>query len=301
MPILRSFYTRLTLTWGFSIRHKGTSAAQPAYILPPSTTVVGAFLYPLLRAMDQLGIRIFEGREDYYGKHRLITPIIKYFLEETKVASASLTSREDSLKNTGLTTHQEFGRLVTAPYRSGGGWESARKTILFSEEFYRKGITQAIAVQGIGVTYGPGALIELIWVFDAENICNKLKIKPGEFDKIAEKTVHGVIRVGSKESLVAVDYEKTLYDKNVVVLKPGERFKTRFYVEKRCVDPIDRHLVSEITLPGLNGEPVVYYISARIASNTLIVPQPAGYEPHYTLLESCKAYKLSNNVIGVGR
>lgn len=295
MSLLRAFYSRITLSWGFAIRHKGASASQPALILPPPTTVVGAFAYPLLRFLN-LDMDFSEKSD--YEEFKLITPVLKHLLESTKVASASLVAGRS--KAIGLAVHQELGKLVTAPYRGGGGWEKAKKTKLLTDEFYISGITQAIAVQAVGATYGPGATLELLWVFDAEKLTKSLGVKIEEFDKVADKAVHGVVRLGSKEGLVAVFNDSVLYDKRVQQIKAGEIFKTRFYVEKECVDPRERHLVSEITMWNLTGKTALFYAPAFLGSNNVLVPLPEDYLPHFILLDPCKAYKLSNDAVGVG-
>lgn len=310
MPLLRAFYTRAILTWGFMVRHKEASAAQPAHILPPPTTVVGAFAYPLLRLLEagvsmqfqrSPGIINYPSNQDSYIEHRLITPLMKNLLESTKTASASLAGDVTSGRVIGLSVHQEIGKIITAPYRSGGSWEEARKTKLFTAEFYQSGITQAIAIQAVGATYGPGAFIELLWVFDLEKLGEQLGVNPEELDRIATKAAHGVVRIGSKEGLIAIDHEKTLYEKKVEVLEPGIVFKTRFYVEKTCVEPAERHLVNEVTMWGLTGKSTIYYVPSASGSNNILIPLLGDTAPHFRLLEPCKAYKLSNNAVGVGR
>ncbi len=295
MPLLRAFYSQVELSWGFTVRQKGTSAAQPALILPPPTTVVGAFAYPLLRLLD---VDVSSSKKEFHeNEFRLITPVLKHLLESTKVASASLYAGGE--KSVGLAAHQEIGKLVTAPYRSGGSWEKAKKTKPFTDEFYESGVTQALAVQAVGATYGPGAVLELLWVFDAEKLAKSLDVKIDALDKAAEKAVHGVVRVGSKEGLVAVLNDSALYEKNVVQINAGV-VGTRFYVEKKCVEPIERHAVAEITMWDLTGKTALFYLPAYLGSNNVLTPLPKGYTPNFILLEPCKAYKLSNNAVGVG-
>ncbi|MEM0470456.1 MAG: CRISPR-associated protein Cas5 [Desulfurococcaceae archaeon] len=295
MPLLRAFYSRVTLSWGFTVRHKGVSAAQPALILPSPTTIVGAFAYPLLRLLNV--DMSFPERTDY-EEFKLITPVLKHLLESTKIASASLQA--SGSKSTGLAVHQELGKLVTAPYRGGGSWNEAKKTKLFTEEFHRKGVTQAIAVQAVGATYGPGATLELLWIFDAEKLAKSLGVKIEGLDEAAKKAVHGVVRIGSKEGLVAVLNDDAVYEKKVDQIEAGV-IKTRFYVEKGCVDPLEKHAVSEITMWNLTGKTALFYVPAYLGSSNVLIPLPEGYSPHFILLEPCKAYKLSNNVVGVGR
>lgn len=298
MPILRALFTRVMLTWGFTVRHREASAAQPSIPLPPPTSVVGAFAYPLFRL---LGVNVHVGWFETYSEHRLIAPAMKHLLEVTLVASASLV--EDSLlqRAVGLAVHQEFGKLVAAPYKGGTSWREAVKTKPFTKDFYEKGISQAIVVQAVGATYGPGAVLELLWVFDLEELSRRLGVKPEDIDSVAEEAVHGVVRIGSKEGLVVVDHDKALYEKNVKVLGSGSVFETSFYVEKDCVTPMESHLVNEITLWDLAGRLKVYYIASKSASNNIIAPLVGGIKPHYRLIEPCRAYKLSNNAVGVGR
>lgn len=298
MPILRAFHVRVTLTWGFTVRQKEVSAAQPALPLPPPTTVVGAFAYPLLRL---LSVNAYTNGSDRYLEHRLITPAMKHLLESTLVASASLAGGPLPDRAVGLAVHQEFGKLVAAPYKGGGSWGKAAKTWLFTDEFYETGVSQALVVQAVGATYGPGAVLELLWVLDIEQLSKRMKVEPEDIDGVAEEAVHGVVRVGGKEGLVAVDHGRTLYDKNVKTLGPGGTFATGFYVEKDCVTPIETYLVNEVTLWGLNGRPKTFYVASKAASNNIVVPIVGGVTPHYRVLEPCRAYVLSNNAVGVGK
>lgn len=299
MPLLRAFHTQIILTWGFVVRHRGASAAQPALVLPPPTTVIGAFAYPLLRLLD---VNPYEGEKEVYGDHRLISPILKPLLQSTKTASVALVGKSYSEKYTGLVVHQELGKLVTAPYRGGGAWEKAKKTKLFTKEFFTTALPQVMAVQAVGATYGPGVTLELLWVFDAEELCKALEIRLDQLDDVGEKVAHGVVRVGSKEGIVAVNHNNATYEKRVEVVKPGEKLRTRLYVEKGCVEPVDTHLVYEILLPGLLGKPETYYVPALTGSNTLLVPLPELQEPpRLILLEPCQGYRLPSGVVGVGR
>lgn len=298
MSTLRAFYTRLMLTWGFTLRNKEASAAQPALILPSPTTIIGAFAYPLFRLLE---INVFDGKEEKYEDHRLITPTLSALLISTRVASAGIISKNYLNRYVGLAVHQEIGKLITPPYRSGGGWEEARKTKVLSDDFYKKGLSQALSIQAVGSSYGPGVELELMWVFDAEVLSRKLAIDLDTIDNAAVRAVHGVVRLGSKEGLVTIDYKNSQYEKNVQILEPGSSFKTRLYVEKECVQPVEKYLVNEITLWGLNGKLTNYYVPSTMGSNTLILPLPEEKSPHFTLIEPCRAYKLSNEVVGVGR
>lgn len=293
MPLLRGLYTCVTLTWGFTVRYREASAAQPALPIPPPTTVVGAFAYPLLRA---LGVDVHHAGSERYFEHRLITPIMKCLLEATLSASASLVP---GWRAVGLIVHQEPSRLIAAPYGGGESWRRAMKSKPFTEEFYKKGISKAMGVRAVGSAYGPGAVLELMWVFDLEKLSRRLRVKPEDIDRVGEEAAHGVVRIGSKEGLVAVDHYKSLYDKNVKVLGPGSVFETRFYVEKDCVTPRDSKNVNEVTLWDLTGKLRPFYIASRFASNNVVVP--TDEVPKYRLIVPCQAYTLSNNVTCVGR
>jgi len=299
MPSLRAFYAQITLSWGFVVRHRDVSAAQPAFTLPPPTTIVGAFTYPLLRLLN---IDPYRGEGKVHGEHRLISPVMKPLLQSTKAASAAIVGRGQLNVHTGIIVHQELGKLVAAPYRGGGGWEKAKRTRAFTSDFFTEALPQALAVQAVGTAYGPGANLELLWIFDAEELCKSLDIKLDQLDKAGEKAVHGVVRIGSKEGIVAVNHDNAVYEKKVEVVKAGEKLRTRFYVEKGCVEPMDVHLVYEISLPGLLGKPETFYIPSLSGSNVLIVPLPEHQEPpRFTLLEPCRGYRLSTGVVGVGR
>lgn len=296
MSPLRAFHTRVKLSWGFTVRHREVSAAQPAFVLPPPTTVVGAFAYPLLRI---LGINPYSDRDERYEDHRLISPIMKHLLESTKVASAAISGRGHGV--IGLVVHQELGRLATAPYRGGGSWEKAKKAPLFSDVFYSNTIPQAFAVQALGASYGPGALLELLWVVDAGRLAKALGISLEQFDEAGRKAVHGVVRLGSKEGLVSVEHEHSIYEVKVEEVRAGERIRSWMYAEKTCVDPIDHHLVHEITLMDISGKLSQYYVPAFTGSNILVVPSTEVEPPRFVILQPCRGYKLTNGVVGVGR
>jgi CRISPR-associated protein Cas5a/b/c len=297
---IRAFYAKVLTTWGFVVRHKGTSAAQPSYPVPTPTTVVGAFGYPLLRLLE---IPVSTGRKTKWGDGVLITEPMKALLESTLAASAGFTSslnkKETSgrLVKTGLATYQEPNRIIAAPYRTGGQMENIRKARPFSPEFVNA-MQLILPVQAVGATYAPYIALELLWVVDAKKLVKELGISLEKLDNIAQKAVYGVVRVGSKESLVAL--EDARYAKDVKVHRAGERIKTKLYVLSSCTERIVG-TAEELIIPDLEYRPSNFYIPAEIASSNLIIPlHEDAPPPEFKVLHPCVAYSIDRGIAGVG-
>ncbi len=292
---IRVFYVRASFSWGFTVRYKGVSAAQPSYPIPPPTTVVGAFGYPLARL---LGLDPYDKGVEKYGKGFLISPTMKAFLESTITASAALVRTKGS--SGGISIYLEPGRIIGLVYRTGGQLSDIKKAKIHTSEFYGKVLGLMQPVQAVGSAYAPGLVLDLLWIVDAGKLVKELGVSRESFEKAASKAVYGVVRIGSKEGLISL--HTAGYYNSVKILSAGEKFKTRFYVDARCVEPLDREYAFEIELPGIRYDTGKFYIAAQSASQNLIIPLPEiSSPPWYRVLTNCKGFvaPISEEVVGV--
>lgn len=276
---LRFFYSTIRLSWGFTVRYREVSAAQPAYVLPPPTTVVGAFAYPLARI---LGFRdVYESGEKL-GNGVLVSKYMKPFLEATRAASAGVITDMGA----GLAVHSEISKISAVRYK--GDTERRRMmTTPFSNRFYTEALPKVFPALAVGSTYGPGATLLLSWVVDASKLSKSLGLKEEDIDSVGPIASHGVSRIGSKEGLVASDPEGSGYVKNPRILASSP-FKTIQYVIKKCAEPL--YTAPEVELPYLDYRLRKFYVPSIQASNALVVPLKRGELLDFTLQEPCKAY-----------
>jgi len=149
-------YTILDLHWGYTVRQPGATAAQSAYVLPPPTTVVGAFANPLARIL---------GVPDYVERRLLVRlPVqnrfMKCLLGATLAAGAGLLpARSPAI---GAATYEEPSRIMGTPYKGGGDYrEAVRKPAYLSA-------TTLLPVQAVGAASAPGALLALAWLVNVD-------------------------------------------------------------------------------------------------------------------------------------
>jgi CRISPR-associated protein Cas5a/b/c len=303
------FYAKTILSWGFTIRHRGTSAAQPSYPIPPPTTIVGSFAYPLLRL---LGLTPHSKSSINWGNGKLISEYMKPLLEATIVASAGLISPNfaDKLRthpsrrklSIGLAVYQEMGRIIASPYKSGGSFQQAIRAKFMEPEFFTKAIPVVLPVQAVGATYAPSLKLELIWAFDAEKLSKELDISVDKLRDAARKAIYGIVRIGSKESLVAL--EEAMYVENPVTRDAGEKVRTRLYIEHSCVEPLDPAFIAEIILPDLRYNLESFYVPCYIGSSNLIIPLSEDVQPPtFRVLDPCKVISIPEleKAVGVAR
>lgn len=291
---LRAFYVQATLSWGFVVRHSGVSAAQPAYLLPPPTTIVGAFAQPIARAA---GLNPYQygrlGPSLEWGEGRLISPLMRPFLESTVVAAAGFIA-SDGEPGVGLAIHQEVSRIAASMYRGGEDIRRMRRAKLKSTEFFEEAVTRAIPVQAVGAAYAPGVRVELLWIFDVVKLSEGLGIGVDELEGVVEKAAYGLSRLGSKEGLVAVEPETVVYDRSPKILPAGSRVRTRLYVDASCVEPLDPESSFRALIPGLDYKSRLHYVGAHFASSLMLVPlREKDPPPTYRVLEPCKAISAS--------
>jgi CRISPR-associated protein Cas5a/b/c len=304
MPQLRAFYAKVLTTWGFVVRHRGVSAAQPAYLVPPPPTIVGAFGYPLIRA---LGSPQKGGGKIKWGEGILISEAMEPLLEATVVACGGFVSpaidisdhasRKRSVR-TGLAVYQESVRIIAVPYRTGGQMSNVRRAVPGTSLFFENAIPLVLPVQALGATYAPHIKLELLWVVDIEKLSKEFDVSVDKLDNTAQKAVYGVVRIGSKESLVVVEGAK--YVREIKIYEPGMKIQTRLYVPKTCAE-LYAGSASELIIPDLEYRLSYFYLPAEIASNNLVIPLPEGYPPPtFKILDRCKAYSIDIGVTGIG-
>jgi len=304
MHNLRAFYTKALLSWGFIVRYRGVSAAQPALPIPPPTTVVGAFAYPLIRALE-MSSHIAIGSIDW-GEGKLISEIMKPLLKATVSAAAGMASPQYERAHrgprvgyfkVGLAVYQELGRIIGAPYKGDTEIGRIKKAKLMSSEFFTEAITRAMPVQAVGATYAPGLKVELLWIVDAEKVSRELNVSLEKLDTVAKKAVYGVVRLGSKEGLVAI--EDARYIESVRVHKPGEKISTRLYVPKSCAELVSGN-AGELVLPNLEYKLTTYYVPAEVVSHNILIPlYEGGLAPTFRLPEPCLAFSINSGVVSV--
>jgi len=280
---IRVFYTSTTLSWGFTVRYREVSAAQPSYILPPPTTIVGAFSYPLAR---MLGLADSLPERKAYKNGYLASKTMKAFLDSTLAASAGVAGEG------GLVMHQEPSKIHASIYKGVSEADRIRAEP-FTEKFYRDALTRIFPVQATGATYAPGVKLYMTWVLDADKLLknlreNGVRVVEEDLDSAARQAVHGVTRVGSKEGIVAVDHGLTGYERNPEIVSPGGKIRTIQYVPSECVDPEDK--IPQVTLPYLDYSPRLFYIPSESASNTFLKPYSIPTGKWLRVKHPCKAY-----------
>lgn len=291
---MRLFYARVGLSWGFVVRFLGTSAAQPSYLLPPPTTIVGAFAYPLLRLLG-ISPRSFD-KPDSHGDGRVLSRLMKILLSSTAAASCGVPPIEKG-PSVGFSIHQEVSRIVGLPYK--GGTEARR----FAEEPAHEAVTRAMPVQAVGASYGPRAVIDLLWVVDIARLASELRVRVSDIDSIGSIAVKGVSRLGSKEGIVAVHPERTLYTGDLRSIQPGEFFRSYMYIPAGCAQLLDEGYAYEVLLPDLRYRHTAFYVPASTVSGSVLMPLK-GATARFKLVEPCRAYTydkgLEEGVVGVG-
>ncbi|MEM2288094.1 MAG: CRISPR-associated protein Cas5 [Sulfolobales archaeon] len=288
---VRAVFTRVSLHWGFTVRIPGASAAQLAVPIPPPTTIVGSLAAALYRGL---------GLKDYVERLPRISSasrsLSRHFDCALRATLAAVAGLVPSSEYVGLCVHQEPSRLAAAPYKTGGSWDKAIKSSFGSADFYSKFLTEALPVQAAGATYGPGAQIDMLWVFDvkalANCLCNVLGLVLGveELDHVGLVAAYGVTRVGSKEGLTSVD--GAVYAKDgIKILFEGEVVKTHLYTPASCVEPITKDII-RVSLWDINYSHSYYYIPG-FSSGSVVSPASPGREPRYRIMNGCVAYSIS--------
>ncbi|MDM7275200.1 MAG: hypothetical protein P3X22_003645 [Thermoprotei archaeon] len=289
MSSIRLFYSQVALHWGYIIRVPGATAAQPALTLAPPTTVAGAFAASLLRVLGfREGIILRAGRAGVEGA---FSKVFECILKSTVAASMGLHPIRD--EGVGLSVIMEPSRLIAAPYKTGGDRRAFEESP-WSIGFYKEGITKALPVQAVGATYGPSALVDLVWAVDVESLVKCLPYEGASvenIDRVGHYAVYGVTRLGSKEGICSA--VAACYVEEPVVINVGETFTAHTYVPAKCVAPLHSQLVSRVQMWDLSYLYEDYYAPSK---TTLTLAYPPAYDPSvlpsYRLVDGCKAYHI---------
>jgi CRISPR-associated protein Cas5a/b/c len=284
---IRLFYSTVVPSWGFSVRYREVSAAQPSYILPPPPTVVGAFAYPLARI---LGLADTAPRELRHGRGYIVSRNMVAFLDATIVASAGVSG------NGGLVMHQEPTKLNASMYK--GSSEASRiRAEPYTKKFYEEALPRIFPVQAVGATFALSVEVYLTWVVDIDRLLRNLgnqgiKLTEEDIDMAGQQAVLGITRIGSKEGIVAVDPAKSGYEKNPVVKAPGENIKTVQYVLKTCVET--QESIPVVDLPSVDYTLRPFYVVSTSASNTVLLPYSIPTPGWFRVKHPCRAYAPRN-------
>lgn len=286
---IRLFYSTVTLSWGFTVRYKDVSASQPAYVIPPPTTVVGAFAYPLARL---LGERDSLEKKLTHGRGTLISSFMEKAVDATIAASAGVVVDEPEI---GIVVHSEISKISASIYKGSTEKDKIRAEV-HSMEFYTEALPRIFPAQAVGSAYAPGVKLLLTWVVDVEKLLKKLSMNPGvklkeeDIDSIGRLVSTGVSRIGSKEGIASTDPAESGYDREPVV-RAGEEFETAQYVLASCVEPF--MVTPTVELPYLDYELRRFYVPSVQASNAILLPFRKGETRRFKLKEPCKAYQPS--------
>jgi len=201
------------LHWGFIVRQLGASAAQLAYPLPPPTTVAGAFMAALGRA---LGLR----EEPLYRGGVLGKPMY-CALQATAAAAAGIVRG-------GSASYDEPARLVGAGYKGGASYLQAVKQPPYI------GMQEVMPVQGVGASAAPDTVMALAWLFDPRRLAGCLGVAAGDVEAAAGEAALLVHRLGSREGFYSAvaggvaEYEEV----------EGGGFKSILYQREACARPL---------------------------------------------------------------
>ena len=289
---LRFFYSAVTLSWGFTVRYREVSAAQPSYILPPPTTVVGAFGRSFGKLLGLLDAPLKDPLDPEHKEGYVISRAMKFFLESTVAASAGI------IGTGGLVVHQELSKIHASIYK--GDKELSRiKAEPFSKKFYKESLSRIFPALAVGASYGPGIKIYLSWVLDVDKLLDKFKknrifLKEEDIDSVGPLAVHGLTRIGSKEGIVASEPELTGYEKNPKIISEGEKVRTIQYVQSECVDL--EETIPLVFLPSIDYKLKQYYVPSTDASNSFLIPFTTAHGRWMRLKNQCKAYAPKNHI-----
>ncbi|MCE4628241.1 MAG: hypothetical protein F7C34_03730 [Desulfurococcales archaeon] len=264
-------YTILKLQWGYIVRQPGATAAQAAYILPPPTTVVGAYANPLARIL---------GVPDYAERRRGGLPVRNKYMEcllaSTLAAGAGLVGL--GAIRVGAVTYEEPARIMGTPYKSGGSYQKAVKQPIYLSA------TELLPVQAAGAASAPGAVMAMAWLLDASRLegCLRRSVSTGDLERAA----WGVYRLGSREGL-AHPVEAGAIAGGALDEKDRGFYKSLLYQDSLCASREEGYTV-QAALLGLDYRERVYLVPSGLlgGANILTPPERA---PTFYLRPGCRA------------
>lgn len=168
------------LHWGFSVKRPIFSAAQPALIVPPPTTLLGALARAaaVLKGWSEVEVRVRKQRSR--GRRGAGTSIQLYssavrILEDVPWATLALIDERYVSPMLGLIETRDIIRALIAPYQRG-------------ENIY-VGSPYIYGIQPHGRVYAPSMRVHVLYLARSRE---------------AEKWAYLVQSIGSKESIVSV-------------------------------------------------------------------------------------------------
>ncbi|MCE4624522.1 MAG: hypothetical protein F7C35_01475 [Desulfurococcales archaeon] len=252
-------YSILKVQWGYIVRQPGATAAQAAYILPPPTTVVGAFANPLARIL---------GVPDYTEKRRRIPlPVRNRYMEclltSTLAAGAGLVPSPKV--NVGVVTYEEPSRIMGTPYKAGGSYQAALKKPIYLS------ITELLPVQAAGAASAPDGLVAIAWLFDIERLGHCMEVEVSLED--LERAAWGVYRLGSREGLSYPLLAGAARGNDLDIISEGI-YESLLYQDLSCASKRSG-LTSTVPLTGLDYVEREYIVpSGPIGGVNVITPPP---------------------------
>ncbi|NPA96600.1 MAG: hypothetical protein GXO32_03240 [Crenarchaeota archaeon] len=264
-------YSILMVHWGYIVRQPGATAAQAAYILPPPTTIVGAYGNPLARLL---------GIPDYIGpREKTNLPVQNKYMDclvrATLAAGAGLIP--SPRLSVGAVTYEEPSRIMGTPYKGGGDYQKAVKQPIYVSA------TTLLPVQAVGATSAPGALLATGWLVDADMLasCIGKRISLEDFEAAA----WSVYRLGSREGLVHTVKAGVVETKDLD--RPEGWFKSILYQDRFCVN-IRRGKFAKVTMIGYDYKEREFFVPCGEASGINILLPPTR-SVTYRILPGCKA------------
>ncbi|MCE4602531.1 MAG: hypothetical protein F7C08_02995 [Desulfurococcales archaeon] len=275
-------YSILRVHWGYIIRQPGATAAQAAYILPPPTTVIGAFANPLARIL---------GVPDHIeGRRRAGLPVQNRYMEclihATLAAGAGLVPQSTAI---GVATYEEPSRIMGTPYKGGGAYQAAVKRPIYMSA------TELLPVQAAGAASAPGALIAIAWLADISKLSECLGYTVSRRD--IEAAAWGVYRLGSREGIAHIHTAGAIGEGQLEV-KTDEAYRSILYQDTSCVN-ISRGLASRIAMIGLNYKEREYLVPSGELIGTNILTPPSRPTTFYLRDPGCRAAGSKAEVNGV--
>ena len=263
-------HSKIALHWGFIARVPGASAAQPAYTLPPPTTVVGAYANPLTRLIEEpdslytsLIGKVHRGRR----AHGAMSRTLKCSLDATLGAGAGLSG------TIGVASIEEPSRILAGPYKGGGSYDRAVRSPPYI------GAQEVMPVQAMGHTMAPGAVMEVAWLLDIDRLAGCLGVDGEWLGDALELAAWSIYRIGSREGLASIIDAKAV--KQPVT---GEGvFESILYQRADCVTPISGGIV-EVTLNDTHYTEALYYVPGQGGAGAIAPSGPARFTTH----QSCR-------------
>ncbi len=270
-------YSIVKLQWGFIVRQPGATAAQSAYVIPPPTTVVGAFANPLARVLDVPDYLESRARPRLPVQNRYM----ECLLSSTIAASAGVLPAAE----TGVAVYEEPSRIMGTPYKTGGDYQKAVK-----QPIYVSGTT-LLPVQAVGAASAPNTLLALAWVLDLQGLATCLE-RIGVRGRLGreelERAAWSVYRVGSREGIAVVE-DAGLYGGGELEVIGEGGFESILYQPADCVETTDTGYTARVTLLGLDYREEEYLVpSGGLGGASALTPPPRPLD-FYLSRPGCKA------------